>query len=56
MMVRVGTKSGVGLEPHKILGQVDVRTQAGEAQIYEFRGILKTSLRMSLALNQNFQD
>jgi len=38
MMVRVGTKSGVGLEPHKILGQVDVRTQAGEAQIYEFRG------------------
>ena len=38
MMVRVGTKSGVGLEPHKILGQVDVRTQAGEVQIYEFRG------------------
>ena len=38
MMVRVGTKSGVGLEPHKILGQVDARTQAGEAQIYEFKG------------------
>ena len=38
MMVRVGTKSGVGLEPHKILGQVDVRAQAGEAQVYEFKG------------------
>ena len=38
MMVRVGTKSGVGLEPHKVLGQVDVRTQAGEVEIYEFKG------------------